>query len=325
MIKLKNKIVLLSISILCLFGSLFAQKYGDKDYFLVDSLNLESLTESDLIILNEALNKYHNSKHDTSKLKALELISENLMHDIWIEYNLLVKKQAEKSLAEKPELALKKFYLKSLAGAINNIGVNYEQQGNLVDAILFFHKSLKIQEYFHDYDGAATTLNNIGAIYNALGNQDKTLEYFYKSLKLREQIGDKNGIAQSLNNIGSILYVQKDLSKSLSCFERSYDLYRETDDKEGMAYSLSNMGNIYDLLNSDKALSYHQRSLKLREQIGDKKGEAFGMVNLGESYLLFNKKEEALIAAKKLTNCLHQLGIQITYKNLHTYSARFTN
>lgn len=308
MIKLKNKIVLLSISILCLFGSLFAQKYGDKDYFLVDSLNLESLTESDLIILNEALNKYHNSKHDTSKLKALELISENLMHDIWIEYNLLVKKQAEKSLAEKPDLALKKFYLKSLAGAINNIGVNYEQQGNLVDAILFFHKSLKIQEYFHDYDGAATTLNNIGAIYNALGNQDKTLEYFNKSLKLREQIGDKNGIAQSLNNIGSILYVQKDLSKSLSCFERSYDLYRETDDKEGMAYSLSNMGNIYDLLNSDKALSYHQRSLKLREQIGDKKGEAFGLVNLGESYLLFNKKEEALIAAKKAYELSTSIG-----------------
>ena len=48
------------------FNHLFAQKYGDKNYFLVDSLNLESLSEDDLSLLNEALNKYHNAKYDTS-------------------------------------------------------------------------------------------------------------------------------------------------------------------------------------------------------------------------------------------------------------------
>ncbi|MGE0560768.1 MAG: tetratricopeptide repeat protein [Flavobacteriales bacterium] len=309
MANFKNTIIIVSLCLLYLSNTLFAQKYGDKDYFLVDSLNLESLSENDLDILNQALNKYHNAKHDTSKLKSLEMISENLMHDVWIEYNLLVKQLAEKSLSEKPTLELKKIYLKSLAGAINNIGVNYEQQGNLVDAILFFHKSLKIQEYFNDYDGAATTLNNIGTIYNALDNHEKTLEYFNKSLKIREQIADKKGIAQSLNNIGSILYNEKDLSKALNCFERSYDLYREINDKEGMAYSLSNMGNIYDIMKYDRGLSYHQRSLKIRQEIGDKKGEAFGLVNVSESFLIFNRIDEAYIYAKKAL----ELSISIGY------------
>lgn len=293
---------------MCFQYSVFAQRYGDKDFFLIDSLNLEELSENDRIILNEALNKYHNSKHDTSKLRALELISENLMHDVWIKYNLLVKNLAEKNLAIQPELKQKKIYLKSLAGAINNLGVNFEQEGNLVDAILFFHKSLKIQEYFKDFEGAATTLNNIGVIYNALDNYEKTLEYFNKSLSLREKIGDKNGIAQSLNNIGSILYNRKELSKALDCFERSYDLYRETKDKEGMAYSLSNMGNIYDIMKSNRGLSYHQRSLKLREEIGDKKGEAFGLVNVSESFLLFNNVDEAYKYASKAIDLSRQIG-----------------
>ena len=276
------------------FNRLFSQTYGDKDYFLIDSLNLVELSESDRNLLNTALNSYHNAKHDTLKLDALEVITENLMHDVWVKYNVLVKKFVEQKLGENPTLFLKKRYLKSLASSINNMGVNCEQQGNLVDAILYFHKSLKIQESLNDLEGSATTLNNIGAIYNTLGNVEKTLDYFQKSLKIREQVGDKKGIAQSLNNIGSIYYSQKELSKALNNFEKSAELYKEVNDKEGLAYTFSNIGNIYDLLNSFKGLSYHKRSLKLREEIGDKKGRAFGLVNVAESQLINKNSKEAL-------------------------------
>lgn len=306
---LKKRILLLSLC-LCysFFTHCFAQTYGDKDYFLIDSLNLAELSDDDRDLLNTALNSYHNTKNDTLKLNALEVITENLMNDIWVKYNLLVKKFVEQKLGENPTLFLKKRYLKSLASSINNLGVNCEQQGNLVDAILYFHKSLKIQESLKDLEGSATTLNNIGAIYNTLGNVDKTLDYFQKSLEIREQIGDKQGIAQSLNNIGSIYYSQKELSKALNNFEKSAELYKEVNDKEGLAYTFSNIGNIYDLLNSFKGLSYHKRSLKLREEIGDKKGRAFGLVNVAESQLINKNYKEALTYARTALVLSKEIG-----------------
>jgi serine phosphatase RsbU (regulator of sigma subunit) len=300
---------ILSISLLISYiNSSYAQNFGDKDYFLIDSLKVSDLSEADKDILNEALNKYHNAKHDSVRIQALELITENLMDDAWVKYNLMVKHLVEKNLLLNPPTTLKKKYLKSLAATINNIGVDCEQNGNLVDAILHFHKSLKIQEYLNELDAVATTLNNIGTIYNTLGNEEKTLEYLEKSLKIREEINDKNGIAQSLNNIGSILYNQKELSKALNHFERSLDLYKQVGNKEGMAYSLSNMGNIYDLMKSPKGLSYHQRSLKLREEIGDKKGQAFGLVNVSESHLLNGNLKEAYECANKALDLSKKMG-----------------
>jgi tetratricopeptide (TPR) repeat protein len=306
---LQKRIFTLGFSLIFSFYNVsFAQTFGDKDYFLIDSLKVTDLSVADKDILNEALNKYHNAKHDSLRIEALEIITENLMDDAWVKYNLLVKSLVEKNLLSNPSTSLKKKYLKSLAATINNIGVDCEQNGNLVDAIIYFHKSLKIQEYLNELDAVATTLNNIGTIYNTLGNIDKTLEYLEKSLKIREQINDKKGIAQSLNNIGTIYYNQKELSKALNHFERSLDLYKQVSDKEGMAYSLSNIGNIYDLMKSPKGLSYHQRSLKLREEIGDKKGQAFGLVNVAESQFLNGNTAEALEYARKGFDLANKMG-----------------
>jgi len=306
---LQKRIFTLGFSLIFSFYNVsFAQTFGDKDYFLIDSLKVTDLSVADKDILNEALNKYHNAKHDSLRIEALEIITENLMDDAWVKYNLLVKSLVEKNLLSNPSTSLKKKYLKSLAATINNIGVDCEQNGNLVDAIIYFHKSLKIQEYLNELDAVATTLNNIGTIYNTLGNIDKTLEYLEKSLKIREQINDKKGIAQSLNNIGTIYYNQKELSKALNHFERSLDLYKQVSDKEGMAYSLSNIGNIYDLMKSPKGLSYHQRSLKLREEIGDKKGQAFGLVNVAESQFLNGNTVEALEYARKGFDLANKMG-----------------
>lgn len=303
-----KRILVLSICYWCSFHFLFAQTFGDKDYFLIDSLNIRELSESDKSILNEALNKYHNAKHDSLRIEALELITENLMHDAWVKYNLLVKKTAEKNLLLAPPNNLKLKYLKSLAGAINNMGVDCEQNGNLDKAIIHFHNCLKIQEFLKEQSSVATTFNNIGAIYNTLGNTEKTLEYLQKSLVIREKINDIQGIAQSLNNIGTIYYNQKELSKALNYFERSLDLYKQVGDKEGMAYSLSNIGNIYDLMKSPKGLSYNQRSLKLREEIGDNKGQAFALVNVAESHFINGNINEALDFAKRAFELAKRMG-----------------
>ena len=45
-----------------------AQEFADKEYYLIDSLVLEELSEGDKELLKTSLDKYHSTKDDTIKI-----------------------------------------------------------------------------------------------------------------------------------------------------------------------------------------------------------------------------------------------------------------
>lgn len=267
---------------LSLFNSISAQ--NSKDYYLLDNISIEEYSKDDQATIEHAMNKYHNAEHDSDRLNAIEIITENLMHEDWEKYNELVYSMGTELLKKTLPVKIKKRYEVTLARAINNKGVIYHQKGNIPEAIKFFHKSLAYQEKLGNKSGVAASLNNIGAIYNNQGNEDKALEYLLKALDIRKEIGGHKGIAQSLNNVGSIYYKMTDYPKAMSYYKKSLSHYEKIGNKEGMAYTLSNMGNIYDTQNLTIGLKYHLKSLKLRQEIGDKRGESYALFNIGESY-----------------------------------------
>ena len=80
----------------------FAQNYADKEYYLVDSLDLDELADPDIELLNSSLKLYHSSTEDTLKIQAINTICENMMHDDWIKYNQWIYNSTEKKIAENP-------------------------------------------------------------------------------------------------------------------------------------------------------------------------------------------------------------------------------
>ena len=48
--------------------TLFSQEVADSEYYLVDSLVLEDLTDRDQLILDSCLNVYELAKDDTAKI-----------------------------------------------------------------------------------------------------------------------------------------------------------------------------------------------------------------------------------------------------------------
>ena len=54
--------------------NLIAQNYGDKKFYLIDSLNLDKISASDKELIDTSLTLYHLEKHDTSKLDLIEHI-----------------------------------------------------------------------------------------------------------------------------------------------------------------------------------------------------------------------------------------------------------
>jgi len=264
---------LLYICLLLIATKGLAQNFSAEEQHQIDSLNQ--------VIANP-------NSPDTSLAGSYVALSEILgasSLDTVIPLCEQAKIIAEKALKVNPTAPTKKSLLTHLAYALNNIGYVYDSQGDIVKALEYYHKSLKIQEEIGDKSGIANSFNNIGFTYHHQGDIPKALEYYHKSLKIQEEIGYKSGIANSINNIGMIYKLQGDFPKALEYYHKSLKIQEEIGNKSGIALSLNNIGSIYRRQGDiAKAIEYYHKSLKIQEEIGNKKGIALSFNNIGFIY-----------------------------------------
>lgn len=278
---------------------------------MVDSLDLEGLTEVDKVFLKKQLDAYHSSNEDTSKINALSNICENLIHDDWKKYQYYQYRYIITVLNNSPnnQLEYKKKLLISLASALNNMGMIYKTKGDINKALNYYLESLKIQQTVKDKLGIAACFNNIGAVYNIQGDIPKSLEYWHKSLTILEEIEHKQGLSATLNNIGVVYNNQGDIDIALDYWERCIKIRIKINDQRGLAESYSNVGMAYDSRNDySKALEYLNKSLAIREELGDKLGKATAISNLASVYQHQGKQSKALESWQKCLKIQTELG-----------------
>jgi serine phosphatase RsbU (regulator of sigma subunit)/tetratricopeptide (TPR) repeat protein len=299
-----------------------AQNFADKQYYLVDSLEMDKVSDTDKILLDSCLTIFHNAKNDTDKVNAITIIVEQSWDDkIWPKYNLWNYHFIETKLKEQPSEKIKKKLYFSLASAINNIGYYNSTNGNIPEALKYYHKSLKLQESLKDTEGAATSFNNIGAIYNKQGDIPKALEFYHKSLKKYEQLNNQEGLAQTLNNLGHIYQSQNEADLALEYFHKSLKIFQELDNKRGIATLLNSIGYVYfKKQNLDKALSYYNQALTIRQETNDQKGIASTFNNMAATYEQKQNTSKAidyyLKCLKIYENISDKNGLSIALNNI---------
>ena len=282
---LMHKYLVISIVFLLLTVIGQSQNYAPKDYYLIDSLSLDNLTISDKEIINNSLILYHKAANDTSRIKALDNICENMMDDKWINYQYIQHQIIENGLENQPNETSKKFLLKAHAKSLNNIGFIHKNKGNIQLAISYYNKSLKVQKLVNDKNGLASTLNNIGIIYKNKGDIKSALDYYQQSLMIREELKDTKGIALAFNNIGMIYLQQKDYKNATDYNQKSLALREELNDKNGIAMSCNNLGVISSaLMEDEKALKYHLKAHRIYQEIGKLSSVAKSLNNIGNIY-----------------------------------------
>lgn len=211
-------------------------------------------------------------------------------------------------------------YLRTLAGALNNIGFIYDDKGEVVKALDYYHKSLKIREKIDDKHGIAETFNNIGVIYINQGDLDRALDYYQKSLAVKENLNDKKSLATTLNNIGAIYRNKQNINLALYYYNKSLELRQAINDKVGIAVSLSNIGTIYKAENKlDTALHFYLESLKIREEINDMPGLIKVHSNISDLEFELRNIESAKMHGLLSLSLAKELGLIEGIKN----AARF--
>ncbi len=251
------------------------------------------------------------AKNDTTRCTILNaMIEAENDNAVWPKYNERLKNIAEYNLKNTlPNTPLYNVFLRYAAQAYNNIGYILNEKGEILTALEYYYKSLKIQNNIHDKIGLATSLNNIGYIYNTQGNIAKALDCYDKSLRVQEEIGNKKGIANSLNNIGLVYKSQQELKKALEYYKKSLKIFQEIGGKNEIAISLNNIGQIYsEQGNKLKALECFNESMRIDEGIGNKNQIAISLNNIADIYAASGTMPKAFECFTKSLKLFEEVG-----------------
>ncbi len=128
---------------------------------------------------------------------------------------------------------------------LKTIGLNYWQLTKYDSALIVFHSMLPIVDSLGYESFKVPLYNNIGMVYEETGQVDKALEYYYKGLALARKYDDKKGKSLLSNNLSIILRHQKKFKESNNLVRESIKIAQEIGFNEQWARGYSNLGANY--------------------------------------------------------------------------------
>jgi|GEM_PF-5932547 len=156
------------------------------------------------------------------------------------------------------------------AAAYNNLGLLYNDMGNLEKALEMYQKDLAISEKVLglEHPDTATTYNNLGVLYRTMGNHEQALEMHQKALAIREKVLglEHPDTAQSYNNLGALYHDMGDYKKALGMYEKSLTIQEKVLGKEhpSTAATHYNLGMLYHRSERyEQALEWFSRAFKI--------------------------------------------------------------
>uniref|UniRef100_UPI002614D53E tetratricopeptide repeat protein n=1 Tax=uncultured Eudoraea sp. TaxID=1035614 RepID=UPI002614D53E len=201
---------------------------------------------------------------DTTQVIILNALSVAILQNEDISGSLKISREAS-SLAD--ELG----YLRGKAYAEKNIGMAYYYQGDYIQVLEHWTKSLEIFETIEDPQGISNMANNLGAVYYSQGSNTKAIDFYLRSLSIAQKIQDTLRITSALLNIGGVYGdTPKDYDKALEYFNRIPKFLPALDDPQITTSFSMGIGEIYLLQGKyEDALQYYQDALQLTRNTAD--------------------------------------------------------
>lgn len=258
---------------------------------LAPAISFSSQSETDSL-----KNLLRLAKHDTTRLHLNVYLSEICDEQDILSFakpavEIADQLLLQKNILENKPLKSKILHDKSLA--LNNIGVVYRQQGDLLKALYYYEQALKIREQTGDQKSMAESYNNIGDMHIQQGNIPVGLEYLMQSLKIREAIKDSIGISTVYNNLGLIYLQQGNPEKGIEYFQKCLAIEELYPDNPRTGFLINNMARIYDgKKDSVNALKYYLKSYSVFEKLNHKRGLATVLNNLGATYYNYHRNPD---------------------------------
>jgi serine phosphatase RsbU (regulator of sigma subunit) len=204
----------------------------------------------------------------------------------------------------------------------NNIANIFAGQNKLDEALAYYMKGVKIGGGNNSV--LALLYDNIGQTYVVKGQLVKALEYDFKCLKIREKSQDKLGIAQINMNIGGIYLLQQQKELALLYQLKAYKLFLEVGDKPGTANVCGGIGNLYESQKKfNTAQAYYEQMLKIAKEIQYKEGIKQAYHNLSSLYKKQKQYEKALAYTELFNATKDSLLNKENFKQINELNTKY--
>lgn len=266
-------LILLAFSI-----SLKAQTFGDKAYYLIDSVVVEDLNRYDSTLLDSLLPMFHKETNKVDRLKYIQELSESLDNQmLWSSYNTLIKTEVNliRPGIEDSETIKKLFYYEGMY-LFNAAYLLQMKYSNLNLTMPKYDEAIQAFESCEDDTLVGVTLSEMGVLYYKYGNFESALEKFQASNIYLEAINadaGANSLSTNYKNIGQIYEDYEEFDLAIKYLRKAVKVALNSDEfiKAGYAYqSLSVVA--YKKNNNSESIQYCDSANKLFEKVNHLRG-----------------------------------------------------
>jgi len=198
---------------------------------------------------------------------------------------------------------------RGVAVALNALGVNARDFGELADASRLFEQCVAIWRELGDPAGIARALSNLASVMKLQGEYERASSVYDECLSMFRQAGDGAGAAWTLNYLGDVAREKADFVAARSFCEQSLSEFRQLRDSWGIASTLFDLASLScDQGNNAEARRLYGESIKVFQELGYKRGIARALECLAVSAAAQSHAEQSLHLAGAAAALRQQLG-----------------
>jgi DNA-binding winged helix-turn-helix (wHTH) protein/tetratricopeptide (TPR) repeat protein len=156
------------------------------------------------------------------------------------------------------------------ARALTNLGVVYEELGDLVIAEKMYRQALPIYRLIDDKRNQARVIGNIANDRENQGDLRGAAQLYKETLQLAREAADTGIQALAVDNLADVYESQGDLASAKRGFEQSIGILQKNGNQDSAAYGMSSLGSLL-LQEADfsGARKMYEQALAIRTSAGD--------------------------------------------------------
>lgn len=302
--------LLTGFSLCVLFHALASEKKID-DYYLIDSLKIESFSLYDQQIIDSCLGIYNQSNEPLVKIESLLSLINSIGDDRWGIFQLFLYEYIQTSMERVSNEQDGKALIPFLITSLNNLALMELDRSDFSAAEAYYELSLKNAIALEDSNGMANAYSGMSYMYRTQGDAKNALEYNTIALVMFEKLEDQFRVAVSLQNLANIYHMRGDLKLSIETFIEALELFEIEGHLFSQATCNSDLGVVYKSIgNVPLAVDCFTKSIGIYEKIGNENGIATSYTHLGDLYFDQGDYKQALQNYRASLISFHNLNFE---------------
>lgn len=304
-----KKIVFSLLTALLFCKPITAQQFADKEFYLVDSIVLDSLLSNDRVLLDSILTAYHSYETDTSRIKALSnLIAVLGSPELKLQYNQKYRTELE---AEDNQLSEKKraFYW---ATYWSNVAEYYYRTQDFENSIINYRKAADILTETNNENLRSEILGNIAFLLSEQSDYPKAFAAYNEAIASLKVAGNRENLALAYINMGYLYFEVSETESAIDLFVKGIAEAKAAGNSTYTAYGYRSLAHF--LVEEER---YHEADSILRLALKEQQNEIndYGLLSINALLTTSNIGIDNYDDAEKFGQAALDFALKLNSKN----------